>query len=97
MDGANSFQTKLMARSAEEEVTRDFLCFGGSDAAVVVCDATALERNLNLVLQVLELQPRTVVCVNLLDEAAKKGIEVDLPALAERLGVPVVGTAAGRG
>ena len=87
----------LMARSAEEEVTRDFLCFGGSDAAVVVCDATALERNLNLVLQVLELQPRTVVCVNLLDEAAKKGIEVDLPALAERLGVPVVGTAAGRG
>lgn len=87
----------LMAHSAEEEVARDFLCFGGADAAVVVCDATCLERNLNLVLQTLELCPRTVVCVNLLDEAAKKGIRVDLPALSARLGVPVVGTAAGRG
>lgn len=87
----------LMAHSAEEEVARDFLCFGGVDAAVVVCDATCLERNLNLVLQTLELCPRMVVCVNLLDEAAKKGIRIDLAALAARLGVPVVGTAAGRG
>ncbi|MFR2345543.1 MAG: FeoB small GTPase domain-containing protein, partial [Acutalibacteraceae bacterium] len=55
----------LMAHSAEEEAARDFLCFGGADAAVVVCDATCLERNLNLVLQTIELQPRTVVCVNL--------------------------------
>ena len=86
----------LMAHSAEEEVARDFLCFGGGDAAVVVCDATCLERNLNLVLQTLELEPRTVVCVNLLDEAEKKGIRVDLTALSQRLGVPVVGTAAGR-
>ena len=62
----------LMAHSAEEEVARDFLCFGGADGAVVVCDATCLERNLNLVLQTLELQPRTVVCVNLLDEAERK-------------------------
>lgn len=87
----------LMAHSAEEEVARDFLCFGGADAAVVVCDATCLERNLNLVLQTLELCPRTVVCINLLDEAEKKGIRVDLDALSAQLGVRVVGTAAGRG
>ena len=87
----------LMARSAEEETARDFFCFGGADAAIVVCDATCLERNLNLVLQILELVPRTVVCVNLLDEAAKKHITIDLDALSQRLGVPVVGTAAGRG
>lgn len=87
----------LMAHSAEEEVARDFLCFGGADGAVVVCDATCLERNLNLVLQTLELEPRTVVCVNLMDEAAKKGIRVDLEQLSERLGVPVVGTCAGKG
>lgn len=87
----------LMAHSAEEEVARDFLCFGGADGAVVVCDATCLERNLNLVLQTLEIMPRTAVCVNLLDEAEKKGISVDLDALSRRLGVPVAGTAAGRG
>lgn len=87
----------LMAHSAEEEVARDFLCFGGADGAVVVCDATCLERNLNLVLQTLELEPRTVVCVNLMDEAAKKGIRVNLEQLSERLGVPVVGTCAGKG
>ena len=84
----------LLAHSPEEEVARDFLCFGGAEAAVVVCDATALERNLNLVLQILELCPRTLVCVNLLDEAARKGLKVDLPLLADRLGVPVVGTSA---
>jgi ferrous iron transport protein B len=87
----------LRANSAEEEVARDFLCFGRADAAVVVCDATCLERNLNLTLQTIELCPRTVVCVNLLDEASRKGIQIDLELLAERLGVPVVGTAAGRG
>ncbi len=89
----------LLAHSAEEEAARDFLCFGGGDGAVVVCDATCLERNLNLVLQVLEITPRTVVCVNLLDEAARKGIHVDLDALEQSLGVPVVGTSArsGRG
>ena len=82
----------LMAHSPEEEVARDFVCFGGADAAVVVCDATCLERNLNLVLQTLELCPRTLVCVNLLDEAKRKGVEVDLPLLSQKLGVPVVGT-----
>ena len=86
----------LLARSAEEEAARDFLCFGGAGAAVVVCDATCLERNLNLVLQTLELMPRTVVCVNLLDEARAKGIQVDLEKLSQILGVPVVGTSAGR-
>ena len=55
----------LMALSAEEEVARDFLCFGGADAAVVDCDATCLERNLNLVLQTMEITPRVVVCLNL--------------------------------
>lgn len=87
----------LTARSAEEEVARDFLLEGGADAAVVVCDATCLERNLNLVLQTLELTERVVVCVNLMDEAEKKGLTVDTEELSELLGVPVVGTAAGRG
>ena len=56
----------LMAHSAEEEVARDFICFGDADAVVVVCDATCLERNLNLVLQTLEITDRVVVCVNLM-------------------------------
>lgn len=87
----------LMAHSPEEEVARDFLCSGQADAAVVVCDATCLERNLNLVLQTLELTPKVVVCVNLMDEARKKGIRLNLEKLSQLLGVPVVGTAAGRG
>ncbi len=84
----------LFARSAEEEVARDFLCRGAPDAAIVVCDATCLERNLNLVLQVMEVVPRTVVAVNLMDEAEKKGVRVDLGQLSRSLGVPVVGTTA---
>ena len=67
----------LMARSAEEEVARDFICFGNSDAVIVVCDATCLERNINLVLQTLQITNNVVVCVNLLDEAEKKGIKID--------------------
>lgn len=84
----------LMAHSAEEEVARNFLCFGAPDAIVVVCDATCLERNLNLVLQTLEISRRVVVCVNLMDEAERKSIKLNLPLLSERLGVPVVGTTA---
>ena len=84
----------LMAHSAEEEVARNFLCFGGADGVLVVCDATCLERNLNLVLQALEISSNVLVCVNLLDEARKKGIDVDLNSLSESLGVPVVGTIA---
>lgn len=89
----------LLAHSAEEECARDFICFGGADAAIVVCDATCLERNLNLVFQTMEITPRVVVCVNLLDEAKRKNIHIDLQALSERLGVPVAGTSArsGRG
>jgi len=87
----------LHAQSAEEEVARDFLCFGGADAVIVVCDATCLERNLNLVLQILEITPRVVVCVNLMDEAKKRGIHVDLEILSERLGVPCIGTSARSG
>ncbi len=84
----------LMAHSAEEEVARNFLCFGEPDAIVVVCDATCLERNLNLVLQTLEISPRVLVCVNLMDEAKRKRVRIDLALLSERLGVPVVGTVA---
>ncbi|MBQ2285806.1 MAG: ferrous iron transport protein B [Clostridia bacterium] len=84
----------LMAHSAEEEVARNFICFGKPDAVVVVCDATALERNLNLVLQTMEISDRVVVCVNLMDEAARKGINIDLKKLSLTLGVPVVGTSA---
>ena len=84
----------LLAHSKEEEVTRDFVYFDDYDALVVVCDATALERNLNLVLQVLEITDKVVVCVNLLDEARKKKIEIDLKKLSSLLGVPVVGVVA---
>ncbi len=87
----------LSARSPEEEQTRRFLREGGADAVAVVCDATCLERSLGLVFQVLELTGRVVVCVNLLDEAARKGVEVDLEKLSAALGVPVVGASAGRG
>ena len=84
----------LMAHSAEEEVARNFICFGGSDSVVVVCDATCLERNMNLVLQTMEISDHVLVCVNLLDEAARKNISIDLEMLSEKLGVPVVGTIA---
>ncbi len=84
----------LMANSIEEEIARDFICFGSPDATVVVVDATCLERNLNLVLQTIELTPKVILCVNLMDEAKRKGIVVDLDKLSKKLGVPVVGTTA---
>lgn len=84
----------IMANSVEEEVARDFICFGNPDSVVVVTDATCLERNLNLVLQILEITQNVVVCVNLLDEAKKKRISIDLDELSIQLGVPVVGTSA---
>ena len=87
----------LAAHSEEEAVARDFLASGQANCVVIICDATCLERNLILVLQVLELTGRVVLCVNLLDEAQKRGIRVDLDALSARLGIPVVGTAAGQG
>ena len=84
----------LMAHSPEEEVARNFVCFGSPDATVVVCDATCIERNLNLVLQIMEICPRTLVCVNLLDEAKRKGINIDIDLISRRLGAPVVGVVA---
>jgi ferrous iron transport protein B len=82
----------LMANSAEEEVARDFVCFENPDATVVVTDATCLERNLNLVLQTLEITDNVVVCVNLIDEAERKKIHINCKKLSERLGVPVIAT-----
>lgn len=84
----------LLAHSAEEEVARNFVCFGGCEAAIVVCDATCLERNMNLVLQIAEAVPKTAVCVNLMDEAGRRGITVDIPMLEKKLGLRVCGVCA---
>ena len=84
----------LKSYSKEEDVTTSFIEKSHFDAMVVVVDATALERNLNLVLQVLQITKNVVVCVNLLDEAKKKNIKIDLKLLSGKLGVPVVGTIA---
>lgn len=84
----------LMAHSAEEALARDGICFGNCDAAVVICDSTCLERNLNLALQILETGIPAMVCVNFMDEAAKKNIRIDLPALSRELSAPVAGTTA---
>lgn len=87
----------LMASSPDEEAAREFICFGQPDCIIVVLDATCLERNLNLAIQILEVNKKAVICVNLLDEATKKGIQIDLDELSLYLGVPVVGTAARSG
>lgn len=87
----------LMAHSPEEEAAVDFICFGGADITAVVCDATCLERNLNLVLQTAEAFKRTVICVNLLDEAEKKGIDIDFKALERETGLKAVGMSAREG
>lgn len=84
----------LMAHSPEETRARDFLLSGNVDAAIVVCDASCLERNLNLALQTMELIPKVLICVNLMDEAGRHHLEIDLSALSHALGAPVVGTAA---
>jgi ferrous iron transport protein B len=87
----------LLSASTEEEIARDFLLFGQPDCTVVIVDATALERNLNLVFQVMEITDKVVVCANLMDEARRKGIKVDIDQLSKELGVPAVGTAARTG
>ena len=87
----------LLANSVEEQVARDFICFGNPHATVVVTDATCLERNLNLVLQIMEITNKVVLCVNLMDEARRKKITVDLHKLGNLLGIPVIGTAARSG
>ena len=84
----------LMSHSEEEEIARDYICNGNPDVTVVVVDSTCLERNLNLTFQIMELTPNVILCVNLLDEAKKKKIKIDLKKLSELLGVPVVGTTA---
>ncbi|MFZ5910679.1 MAG: FeoB small GTPase domain-containing protein [Chloroflexota bacterium] len=80
----------LLSASQDEEVARDFILFGQPDCTIVVTDATALERNLNLVMQVMEITDKVVVAVNLMDEARRKGMEVDARSLARDLGVPVI-------
>ncbi len=84
----------LTARSCEEEVARNFLCFGGADAVIIVCDATCLERNLTLALQIMELHIPVLLCLNLMDEAKKKQIEIDTALLSRLLNIPVAATSA---
>lgn len=84
----------LCAHSQEEEITRDFILSGEADVTVIVCDATCLERNLNLALQTRAVTERVVLCVNLMDEARKKRIHIDVAALSKQLNMPVVGTSA---
>ncbi len=86
----------LQAGSTDEEVARDFILFGRPDVTVVVVDATRLERNLNLALQILEITSQVVVCLNLVDEARRHGIAIDEKRLSRELGVPVVATVARR-
>jgi GTPase len=80
----------LLSASQDEEVARDFILFGQPSCTVVVTDATALERNLNLVMQVMEITDKVVVAVNLMDEAKRKGLEVDTRSLARDLGIPAI-------
>ena len=87
----------LLAHSAEEAAAREMICFGGADGVIIVCDAVCLERNLGLVLQISEVTSDVIVCVNLLDEAEKKGIAVDIERLEQLLGVRVFGAAARQG
>ena len=84
----------LSSSSREEEIARDFICFGEVNCCIVVCDAVCLERNLNLVLQIMEIHKNVILCVNMMDEAKKRGIEVDINMLSSILGIPVVGVVA---
>ncbi len=108
-EGAFSFEGKrykmvdlpgtysLLSTSSDEEIARNFLLFGQPDVTVIVVDATRLERNLNLALQVLEITDRVVLCLNLMDEARRRGLQVDDRSLARELGIPVVPAAARQG
>lgn len=103
-DKGNKFQLvdlpgsySLLAHSEEEEIARDFICFEKPDAVIVVCDGTTLERNMNLVLQIMETTKNVILCVNLLDEAKRKNIEINLNKLSDILKIPVFGTAARSG
>lgn len=103
-DKGNKFQLvdlpgsySLLAHSEEEEIARDIICFEKPDAVIVVCDGTTLERNMNLVLQIMETTKNVILCVNLLDEAKRKNIEINLNKLSDILKIPVIGTAARSG
>ena len=87
----------LFTASKDEEVTRDFLCYGNYDVAVVVADATCLERNLNLAFQISKLTDKVVLCINLIDEAKKKNITIDKNGLQSELNMPIVLTSARNG
>lgn len=80
----------LLSTSTDEEVARDFILFGQPDVTVIVADATRLERNLNLTLQLLEITDKAVLCVNLMDEAKRNGLEIDIRSLSKELGIPVI-------
>ncbi|HEX9825196.1 MAG TPA: FeoB small GTPase domain-containing protein [Flavobacteriaceae bacterium] len=84
----------LLSMSTDEQVARDFILFGKPDVMVIIADANRLERNLNLVLQVLEITDKAVLCLNLIDEAKRNNIVIDTRALARDLGIPVVATSA---
>lgn len=84
----------LLSTSEDEEIARNFILFGQPDVTLIVADATRLERNLNLILQILEITPKAVLCLNLIDEAERHDITIDERSLARELGVPVVGTSA---
>lgn len=87
----------LLSNSQEEEIARDFICFANPDATIIVTDATCLERNLNLALQIMEITNKVLICVNLMDEAERKNIHIDLDRLSQLLGVPLVATSARSG
>ena len=86
----------LLSTSTDEEVARNFILFGRPDVTVIVADATRLERNLNLTLQILEITDRAILCLNLMDEAKRNHIEIDVRALSKELGIPVIPTVARR-
>lgn len=87
----------LLSTSEDEEIARDFILFGNPDATVIVCDASALERNLNLAFQIMQITNRCMLCINLIDEAKRKGIFIDKETLEKELGIPVVFTNARSG
>ncbi|NWF89779.1 MAG: 50S ribosome-binding GTPase [Ignavibacteriaceae bacterium] len=87
----------LLSTSTDEEIARDFILFGQPDVTVIVVDATRIERNLNLVIQILEITDRAIVCLNLMDEAKRNGIQIDDRILSKELGIPVIPTAARQG
>ena len=84
----------LLSNSTDEEIARNFILFGQPEVTVVITDATRLKRNLNLVLQILEITDRSILCINMIDEAHRNGIEIDESSLSKELGIPVIPTIA---